>query len=155
MICPHCHQNSSHVLDSRPTSGGEVIRRHRECERCGYRFTTFERVEHTPLLVIKNDGTREPFQRQKILRGLLRAAEKRPISSQQLNEVVDHVESVVRKDGQTEVTSKEIGQLVMDNLAELDDVAYIRFASVYRQFTDVSGFMKTLYDMMAKRQKES
>ncbi|MCI1290350.1 MAG: transcriptional regulator NrdR [Lactobacillus sp.] len=154
MICPHCHQNSSHVLDSRPTNGGEVIRRRRECERCGYRFTTFERVEHTPLLVIKNDGTREPFQRQKILRGLLRAAEKRPISSEQLNEVVDHVENVVRKDGQTEVTSKEIGQLVMDNLAELDDVAYIRFASVYRQFTDVSGFMKTLYDMMAKRQKE-
>lgn len=154
MICPHCHQNSSHVLDSRPTNGGEAIRRRRECERCGYRFTTFERVEHTPLLVIKNDGTREPFQRQKILRGLLRAAEKRPISSEQLNQVVDHVENVVRKDGQTEVTSKEIGQLVMDNLAELDDVAYIRFASVYRQFTDVSGFMKTLYDMMAKRQKE-
>lgn len=153
MICPHCHKNASRVLDSRATDGGQAIRRRRECTACGYRFTTFERVETMPLLVIKKDGSREPLNSEKILHGLLRAAEKRPLSSQQLQDLADSVAQELRKRDENEVSSQLIGQLVMDRLAKLDDVAYIRFASVYRQFSDVSGFMKALYEMMDERKK--
>ena len=126
----------------------------RECENCGFRFTTFERVERSPLLVVKNDGTREAFNRDKILHGVMMAAQKRPISSEQLDALVDHVENEIRKQGLNEISSKDIGNLVMKELANLDDVAYIRFASIYRQFKDVSGFMEAMEDMMAKHDKE-
>lgn len=154
MECPNCHENASKVIDSRPSDENRSIRRRRECENCGYRFTTFERVEQTPLLVIKNDGTREPFNREKILRGVMMAAQKRPISSQQLDTLFDHVDNAVRKQGVSEISSKEIGEIVMDELANLDDVAYIRFASIYRQFTDVSGFMEAMTDMLKKQHGE-
>lgn len=152
MQCPNCHKNSSKVIDSRPTDEGRTIRRRRGCENCGYRFTTFERVEQTPLLVIKNDGTREPFDREKILRGVAAAAQKRPVTSEQLDELVDHVENEIRKQGVSEISSKEIGKLVMNELVNVDDVAYIRFASIYRQFQDISGFMKTMKDIMDKHE---
>lgn len=152
MQCPNCHKNSSKVIDSRSTDEGRTIRRRRECENCGYRFTTFERVEQTPLLVIKNDGTREPFDREKILRGVAAAAQKRPVTSEQLDELVDHVENEIRKQGVSEISSKEIGKLVMNELVNVDDVAYIRFASIYRQFQDISGFMKTMKDIMDKHE---
>lgn len=153
MQCPNCHKNASKVIDSRPTDEGKTIRRRRECENCGFRFTTFERIEQTPLLVIKNDGTREPFKREKILRGVEAAAQKRPVTSDQLESLVNHVETEVRKQGVTEISSKAIGELVMDDLVDVDDVAYIRFASIYRQFQDMSGFMKTMEDIMKKHSK--
>lgn len=152
MLCPNCHQNASRVIDSRPTDEGRTIRRRRECENCGYRFTTFERVEQLPLLVIKNDGTREAFSREKILNGVA-ACQKRPVTSEQLNKLVDNVENRIRAKGVSEIYSKEIGELVMDQLADIDDVAYIRFASIYRQFTDMSSFMKTMEDMMDRHSK--
>lgn len=153
MECPNCHKNASRVIDSRPSDENRAIRRRRECENCGFRFTTFEQVETTPLLVIKNDGTREPFSRKKILHGVMAAGQKRPITSEQFEQLVDHVENKVRKLGVSEISSKKIGQFVMDELAKIDDVAYIRFASIYREFKDMSSFMKTMEDMMAKREK--
>ncbi|CCI81780.1 transcriptional regulator NrdR [Lactobacillus hominis] len=155
MECPNCHQNSSRVIDSRPSDENRAIRRRRECENCGFRFTTFERIEQAPLLVIKNDGTREAFSRDKILHGVMMAAQKRPITSDQLDALVDHVDNAIRKQGVSEISSKEIGELVMNELANLDDVAYIRFASIYRQFKDVSGFMEAMEDMMNKHGKEN
>lgn len=154
MECPNCHENSSRVIDSRPSDENRAIRRRRECEKCGFRFTTFERVEKAPLLVVKNDGTREPFNREKILHGVVMAAQKRPVSSEQLNTLVDHVDNEIRKQGVSEISSKAIGEYVMKELADIDDVAYIRFASIYRQFKDVSGFMEAMEDMMAKHDKE-
>lgn len=153
MECPNCHQNSSRVVDSRPSDENRAIRRRRECENCGYRFTTFERIELSPLLVVKSDGNREAFNREKIFNGLVHAAEKRPISSDELSDLVDRVENTIRKKGLSEISSKQIGEYVMDELALLDDVAYIRFASVYRQFKDMSGFMKALQEMMSKDKK--
>jgi transcriptional repressor NrdR len=142
------------VVDSRPTDGGRAIRRRRECENCGFRFTTFERVEQTPLLVIKKNGTREEFSREKILKGLIRAAEKRPVTMEQMQGIVESVENKLRAIGENEVSSQQIGEYVMKQLADVDDVAYIRFASVYRQFKDMSVFMDELQDMM-KREKDS
>lgn len=153
MECPNCHQNSSRVVDSRPSDENRAIRRRRECENCGYRFTTFERIELSPLLVVKSDGNRQAFNREKIFNGLVHAAEKRPISSDELSDLVDRVENTIRKKGLSEISSKQIGEYVMDELALLDDVAYIRFASVYRQFKDMSGFMKALEEMMSKDKK--
>ncbi|MEJ6348639.1 transcriptional regulator NrdR [Holzapfeliella sp. He02] len=154
MQCPMCHQKTSRVIDSRPSDEGRAIRRRRECENCQFRFTTFERIELTPLLVVKNDGTREAFNRDKIMAGLIRAAEKRPIKSEALNKIVDRIENGIRTSGEMEVPSKKVGELVMSELSQLDDVAYIRFASVYRQFKDVSGFMTTLEEMMNKEGDE-
>ncbi|WEV44226.1 transcriptional regulator NrdR [Lactobacillus sp. ESL0684] len=154
MECPHCRQNASRVIDSRPSDENRAIRRRRECENCGFRFTTFERVETTPLLVIKNDGTREPFNRKKILHGVMAAGQKRPITSGQFEELVNHVENKIRQQGGSEISSKKIGQQVMDELAKIDDVAYIRFASIYREFKDMSSFMKTMEDMIAKREQK-
>ena len=153
MLCPHCHHNSSRVVDSRPTDGGRAIRRRRECENCGFRFPTFERVEQTPLLVIKKNGTREEFSREKSLKGLIRAAEKRPVTMEQMQKIVENVENKLRAIGENEVSSQQIGEFVMKQLAEVDDVAYIRFASVYRQFKDMYVFMQELQDMM-KREKD-
>ena len=125
MKCPNCHKNGSRVVDSRPADNGHAIRRRRECEQCGYRFTTFERVEVTPLLVIKKNGTREEFQREKLLRGIVRAAEKRPVGIDEITEIVDKVENKLRSVGGTEVSSQLIGEYVMKILADVDEVAYI------------------------------
>jgi len=139
--CPYCHHSHSKVLDSRATDEGASIRRRRECERCGRRFTTYERWEETPLMVIKKDGRREPFQRQKLLNGLLKACEKRPIPLSVLEQVVDDIEREVRQRGDTEVTSRQIGEGIMEALRTIDEVAYVRFASVYREFRDLTALL--------------
>lgn len=150
MHCPKCHHNNSRVIDSRQTDDGRTIRRRRECESCGYRFTTFERIEETPLLVIKKNGAREEFNREKILRGIIRSAEKRPVSMEQMEQIVDHVETKIRELGENEVSSTQIGEFVMEDLKDVDEIAYIRFASVYRQFKDMSVFLKELQDIVDK-----
>lgn len=154
MICPHCHHDSSKVVDSRPSDEGRAIRRRRECEYCGTRFTTFERIEKSPLLVIKKNGNREEFRREKLLRGLVRAAEKRPVTMDQMNAIVDKVENEIRATGENEVKSQDIGEHVMKELADVDDVTYIRFASVYREFKDMSRFMNEVQEMMANDKKD-
>lgn len=154
MKCPHCGNNGSRVVDSRPTDEGRVIRRRRECEKCGFRFTTFERVEATPLLVIKKNGSREEFDRDKILKGIVRAAEKRPLNVEQMTDMVDKVENKVRSLGESEISSQIIGEYVMNILVDLDEIAYIRFASVYRQFKDMHVFLDELQDMMKKDEEK-
>jgi transcriptional repressor NrdR len=155
MHCPRCHHNGSRVVDSRPTDEGRVIRRRRECESCGFRFTTFERVEQTPLLVIKKNGTREEFNREKILRGLIRSAEKRPVTMEQMTQIVDEVENKIRALGENEVASQVIGEYVMERLADIDEIAYIRFASVYRQFKDMNVFLKELNEIVERDKHKS
>ncbi|NGP45015.1 transcriptional regulator NrdR [Bacillaceae bacterium SIJ1] len=152
MKCPNCGKNSSRVLDSRQADEGHSIRRRRECEECNYRFTTFEKVEAMPLLVIKKEGTREEFSREKMVRGLVKAVEKRPVSMQVLENVSREIEKELRSPGVSEVTSEEIGELVMDHLAKVDEVAYVRFASVYRQFKDVNTFLDELKDLIKQEQ---
>ena len=154
MKCPHCGNNGSRVVDSRPTDEGRVIRRRRECEDCGFRFTTFERVEATPLLVIKKNGSREEFDRDKMLKGIVRAAEKRPVKMEQMTDIVDKVENKIRSLGESEVSSQVIGEYVMNILVDLDEIAYIRFASVYRQFKDMNVFLNELQDMVKKDEEE-
>ncbi len=150
MICPTCHHNGTRVLDSRPADEGRSIRRRRECESCGYRFTTFEKVEEIPLIVVKKDGAREEFSREKILRGLIRACEKRHVALKELEEITTEVEKELRNQGFSEVKSDHIGEMVMDRLAEVDEVAYVRFASVYRQFKDINVFIKELKELIKK-----
>ena len=152
MKCPNCHKNGSRVVDSRPADNGHAIRRRRECEQCGYRFTTFERVEVTPWLVIKKNGTREEFQREQLLRGIVRAAEKRPVGIDEITEIVDKVENKLRSVGGTEVSSQLIGEYVMKILADVDEVAYIRYASVYREFKDMHAFADELRELMDREE---
>lgn len=147
MQCPRCKYNGSRVIDSRPADDGRSIRRRRECDECGYRFTTFERLEKAPILVIKRNGNREAFNREKLLNGLVRSAEKRPIPLSQLEQIVNEVEHTINQEGENEISSMLIGEMVMDYLAKIDDIAYIRFASVYRQFTDRKMFLKELERM--------
>ena len=147
MQCPRCKFNGSRVIDSRPADDGRSIRRRRECDECGYRFTTFERLEKAPILVIKRNGNREVFSREKLLNGLVRSAEKRPIPLSQLEQIVNEVEHKINQEGENEISSMLIGEMVMDYLAKIDDIAYIRFASVYRQFTDRKMFLKELERM--------
>lgn len=144
MRCPFCHYEDTKVLDSRPTEDGQAIRRRRECLDCRRRFTSYERVEELPVLVVKKDGRREAFDRSKILHGLLTACEKRPIALQTLEQAVDRVERNVRDAASGEIATRAIGELVMRELRDLDEVAYVRFASVYRQFTDIEGFRQEL-----------
>ncbi|WP_283590041.1 transcriptional regulator NrdR [Ligilactobacillus saerimneri] len=153
MKCPKCHEEGSRVVDSRPADEGHAIRRRRECTNCGFRFTTFERVEATPLLVIKKNGTREEFNREKILKGIVRATEKRPVGMDQITAIVNQVENEVRSVGGTEVSSQLIGEYIMGILADVDEVAYIRFASVYRQFKDMAAFRDELEELMARDKK--
>ena len=153
MKCPYCNYNEDKVVDSRETAEGMAVRRRRECINCGKRFTTYEYVERTPLMVIKKDGRREPFNRQKILTGLLSACEKRPISMERLEKLVTDVENDLQKKFDQEVESRYVGEIVMERLAELDDVAYVRFASVYRQFKDINQFMRELREILSKRIK--
>lgn len=151
MKCPCCSHIGSRVIDSRPSDEGMAIRRRRECENCGYRFTTYERIEQTPLLVVKKNGDREEFDRSKILRGIHRAFEKRPFSAEEQDEIVSRVEVKIRDEGLREIQSEEIGEYVMDELAQVDDVAYIRFASVYRQFQDIEVFMQEMKNIGDKQ----
>lgn len=148
MRCPNCNINGTRVLDSRPVHDGRSIRRRRECESCTYRFTTFETVEEIPLIVVKKEGTREEFSRDKILRGLIKACEKRPVPLETLEKVVNEIERDLRNQGASEISSDVIGELVMDQLARVDEVAYVRFASVYRQFKDINVFIKELKDLI-------
>lgn len=141
MKCPYCGELESKVIDSRPTEDGEKIRRRRECLRCGKRFTTYEIVETVPLMVIKKDRSRQVFDRQKLLGGMLRACEKRPVSYEMLERAVDNIEQSLLNSYEREVTSIHIGELAMKELKKIDEVAYVRFASVYRQFSDLNTFM--------------
>jgi transcriptional repressor NrdR len=144
MKCPYCYHLESKVIDSRYTEGHTCIRRRRECLECGERFTTYERLEDVPLMVVKKDGQREMFDRNKLMTGLLKACEKRPISQESLDKLVDSIEQEFRNEMKQEVKSTEIGELVMSGLKEIDEVAYVRFASVYRQFKDVNKFKQEL-----------
>lgn len=144
MYCPFCRHDDTRVLDSRPTEEGASIRRRRECAMCGRRFTTYERVEEAPLLVVKKDGRREVFDRQKLLRGIITASEKRPIPLARLESLVSALERELRDQGYDEVPSRVLGERIMDQLQSLDPVAYVRFASVYRDFTDLRGFKDLL-----------
>src|SRR5690606_18761476 len=150
MKCPYCDYSGTKVLDSRPANENKSIRRRRECEKCSRRFTTFEMIEETPLIVVKKDGSREEFSREKVLRGLIRACEKRPVPLEVLESVVFDIEKDLRRQGNAEVKSEEVGELVMDRLAGIDEVAYVRFASVYRQFTDITVFIDELKDLLKK-----
>ncbi len=151
MRCPFCGFTDSRVLDSRPTVDSDSIRRRRECGDCGKRFTTYERVDRIPLAVAKKDGRRETFDRQKLLMGLIKACQKRPVSIEKLGEIVDSIERDLRNTAEPEVKSQYIGELVMDSLRELDEVAYVRFASVYREFRDAESFMDELKDLLRNR----
>jgi len=153
MKCPFCNHNEDKVTDSRETSEGAAVRRRRECSSCGKRFTTYEYVEKTPLMVIKKDGRREAFSHQKILNGLVKACEKRPVSIEKLENIVTQIEVELQKKFEQEVESHQVGEVVMEKLAQLDDVAYVRFASVYRQFKDINQFMRELKDVFNKRVK--
>ncbi len=144
MKCMYCGCEDSKVIDSRSTDDGKSIRRRRECINCGRRFTTFETIETVPFLVIKRDGTRQIYDRSKIKNGVLRSCEKRPISMAQIDALVDNVEKVLYNSLDEEITSQKIGDLVMEQLKELDDVAYIRFAAVYRQFKDSATFFEEM-----------
>lgn len=144
MICPFCAYDVTKVVDKREGADGKTTRRRRQCAKCGRRFTTFERVETLDLLVIKKDGRRESFDRLKLRSGIIKACEKRPVSASEIEKIIDAIEADLRKTGVSEVSSKKIGELVSRRLKKLDEVAYIRFASVYRQFADVGDFEREL-----------
>lgn len=153
MKCPYCGNLEDKVVDSRLAAGGNSIRRRRECLKCQRRFTTYEQIEESHLMVIKKDGRREPFERKKILAGLVKACEKRPISMENLEQLIDKIEFTLQKNYEKEVKSKDIGELLIKMLQELDEIAYVRFASVYRQFKDVSQFMKEIKGLSEKETK--
>lgn len=151
MKCPYCGFVEDKVIDSRPTEENTAIRRRRECSRCQKRFTTYEKVESVPLMVIKKDKTHQAFDRDKLLNGLLRACEKRPVSIEDLEKMVDQIEGQILNSLKREITSQEIGEMVMERLKDLDEVAYVRFASVYRQFRDINTFMDELHKLLKDR----
>ena len=148
MKCPACGNLESKVLDSRPSSDGTSIRRRRECLLCQKRFTTFETIENMNFVVVKKNGTREIFDRTKLIRGMIRACEKRPVSVKQIENIVNETEMYLQSTMRSEVPSSEIGELVMEKLKDLDEVAYVRFASVYRQFKDINTFMEELKKLL-------
>ena len=151
MTCPFCAHREDKVIDSRESKEGDVIRRRRECLKCERRFTTYERSDDIPFMVVKRDGRREKFERQKVLEGLLRACQKRPVGVAKLAEVVDAVESKLAENPDREISTMEIGELVMERLKVLDKIAYVRFASVYRDFQDVEAFFDELKDLFQRR----
>ena len=153
MKCRYCAGTESKVIDSRPTEDGSAIRRRRECVNCGKRFTTYEKIEMLPVLVVKKDKRREQFDASKVRNGILRACEKRPVSLEEIEKLVRKVETSVCQQPEEEVTTEQIGRIVMDGLKTLDDVAYIRFASVYRQFKDVQSFMQELQLLLDSQKK--
>ena len=150
MKCPFCGYEESKVIDSRPTDEGQRIRRRRECLQCAKRFTTYEIIESLPIIVIKKDKSRETFNRDKLLNGLLRACEKRPVSIDTLDNLIDEIEIIIQNSLDREVSSEVIGKLVMEKLKDIDEVAYVRFASVYRQFKDINTFMTELNKLLSK-----
>ena len=150
MKCPFCSSENTRVIDSRPADDNNSIRRRRMCDECGKRFTTYEKVETIPLIVIKKDNNREQYNRSKIEAGVLRACHKRPISANDINKLIDDVETEIFAREEKEIPSDEIGEIVMDKIKDLDDVAYVRFASVYREFKDVNTFMSELKKMLDK-----
>ncbi len=150
MKCPFCAHEESKVIDSRPTDEGERIRRRRECLKCSKRFTTYEIIESLPIIVIKKDKSRETFDRDKLMTGILRACEKRPVSINTLDNLIDEIEITIQNSLDREVTSDKIGELVMEKLKNIDEVAYVRFASVYRQFKDITTFMNELNKLIAE-----
>lgn len=150
MRCPFCENEDSKVIDSRPTEDGHAIRRRRECVRCGSRFTTYEKVEEVMLMVIKRDGSREPFDRKKVMNGIIKACEKRPVPMDTIEGMVDNIERGLNNLMKKEVESSFIGELIMEQLKEVDQVAYVRFASVYRQFTDVNTFVAEIEKLISQ-----
>ncbi len=151
MKCPFCSFEESKVIDSRPTDEGERIRRRRECMKCGKRFTTYEVIESVPLIVVKKDKSREQFDRNKLMGGMLRACEKRPVPLQTIEAAVDDIESYLQNSLDREVTSDKIGELAMDKLRDIDEVAYVRFASVYRQFKDITTFLDEVSKLLQEK----
>jgi transcriptional repressor NrdR len=152
MRCPSCGHEEDRVVDSRATKENSAVRRRRECLECGQRFTTYEYIEHTPLMVVKKDGRREHYSREKIMNGLLRACEKRPVSRESLEKLVDEVEESIGRRVRDEIPTQEIGNEVMKLLANLDQVAYVRFASVYREFKDATQFFDELRRLLEKKE---
>ena len=151
MKCPFCGNTDSKVIDSRPTEDNQRIRRRRECMSCQKRVTTFEVVELTPIMIVKKDGSIQAFNRDKILSGMIKSCEKRPVSTQSLEKAADNIEYKLVNSLKTEVSSIEIGEMVMDELKKLDEVAYVRFASVYRQFSDINTFFEELSELLKKK----
>ncbi|GAA0212556.1 transcriptional regulator NrdR [Selenomonas dianae] len=154
MKCPFCKKPDSRVIDSRAADDGATIRRRRECSECGRRFTTYEVVEKLPLMVVKRDNRREPFSRDKLLTGIIRSCDKRDISMEQITNFVAEIERTIRNRTEPEVPSEKIGEIVMERLKDFDEVAYIRFASVYRKFDDITNFIEELETLRARRGKE-
>lgn len=150
MKCPFCEFEESKVIDSRPTDEGEAIRRRRECLSCGKRFTTYEKIETIPLMVVKKDGSRQMFDREKLLNGIIRACEKRPVAAADMERIVSEIESATQNLLEREISSQKIGEMVMERLPEIDEVAYVRFASVYRQFKDINTFVEEVNKLLKR-----
>ena len=151
MKCPFCGYDDSKVLDTRPTDEGYTIRRRRECLKCQKRFTTYEKIEKSPVMVIKKDGNRQAFDRDKIVRGMIKSCEKRPVSADEIEEAVNNIEKKIDNSMRREITSLEIGDMVMEELKDLDEVSYVRFASVYREFKDLQSFVDELENFVKKK----
>jgi transcriptional repressor NrdR len=151
MKCPYCDSDDTKVIDSRPTEDGHAIRRRRGCEHCGKRFTTYEKVEESIIMIIKKDGRREAFDRNKVTNGIIRACEKRPVSMAEIEQITNNIERGLNNLMEKEVQSDFIGELVMDELKKIDEVAYVRFASVYRQFTDANTFIKEIEELLGTK----
>lgn len=151
MKCPFCGEKKDRVVDSRESRDGLTVRRRRECVSCGRRFTSYEQIEDIPYMVVKNDGTREEFDRKKLILGLRKACEKRPVPAKRLDDIVDAVENRLHELEEREITTREIGAYVMERLRELDQVAYVRFASVYRKFEDIDAFMEELKNLLRQK----
>ena len=151
MKCPFCGYDDSKVLDTRPTDEGYTIRRRRECLKCQKRFTTYEKIEKSPVMVIKKDGNRQAFDRDKIVRGMIKSCEKRPVSADEIEEAVNNIEKKIENSMRREITSLEIGDMVMEELKDLDEVSYVRFASVYREFKDLQYFVDELENFVKKK----
>ena len=151
MKCPFCDFYETKVIDSRPTDEGQAIRRRRECIKCNRRFTTYEKVEEIPLIVVKKDGNRQAYDRNKLLTGIIRACEKRPVSMNTIEQIVNEIEKNLYNSMEKEITSQYIGEMVMNNLKNIDEVSYVRFASVYRQFKDLNTFMDELKKMLDEK----
>lgn len=155
MKCPYCNSDLIKVIDSRPSEEQNAIRRRRQCENCNKRFTTYETIENASIIVIKKDHSREPYQREKLISGLIRSCHKRPISMAQIDQIVDNIENALYNTMKKEIETTYIGELVMEQLKELDQVAYVRFASIYREFKDINTFMNELNKLMVKTEKDT
>ena len=151
MKCPFCGYGDSKVLDTRPTDEGNTIRRRRECLNCQKRFTTYEKIEQSPIMVIKKDGNRQAFDREKIIRGMIKSCEKRPVSAANIEEAVNNIEKKIENSMKKEISSLEVGEMVMEELKDLDEVSYVRFASVYREFKDLQSFVDELENFVKKK----